>query len=178
MVSRLVIIVSALVLLLPLRAQRSGAPLLPGDPALYQVFFYFHDSVSSAIQHKKALDPVSGAETEKGFASKLRINPEELQKVTDVAHGFVTDLAKRQNDLKAYVDQVRSLKHQPDPAMLAQFDQRKRQLIDAAVHQVGTTLSPASWAGLHSYINDEHRLHTTRIEFRSSPVTPPGTARP
>ncbi len=153
-------------ILLPLLAQRSGAPLPLEDPRLYQVFFQFHDGVSSAIQTKKAQNMESGRKNEKGFASKLRIKHDDLQKVTDVAHGFVTDLAKWQDDLKSYVDKVRSQKQEPDPAVLQQFDQRKLQLIEAAVEQISTSVSSASWVGLHGYINDEHRLHTSIIEFK------------
>jgi hypothetical protein len=173
MARRIIIILAVLVLLPPLEAQQYGQPLPTEDPRLYQVFLHFHDNVSSAIQTKKGQDPDGGGKAEKGFAHMLRIKEEELSKVTAIAHGFATDIAKWQSDLKAYVDQVRSQKKQPDPAVLLQFDQRKLQLINAAVLQLTTTLSPASWTGLHGYINEEHRLHTSVLAFESTPNVPP-----
>src|SRR5258706_3582315 len=153
-------VVAGLMSLPLLRAQRSGSPLPSEDPRLYLMFFRFQDSLSSTIHTKKAQDPEAGAKAEKGVARLLKVNQNELQKVTDISHQFVTDLAKWQDDLKSYVDQTRSNAHQPDQVVLRQFDQRKQQLIGAAVRQLSTTLSPAGWAGLHAYINDEHRCHT------------------
>ena len=105
---------------------------------------------------------------EKGVVRLLKIDQQELQKVTVIAQGFVRDLAKWQDDLKSYVDQARSKSQQPDPATLRQFDQRKAQVIDAAVRQLSATLSPGSWAGLHDYINREHRLHTFEVQLPSA----------
>ena len=178
MANRMTLAAAALALLLPLHAQESGAHLPPEDPMLYQLFFGFHEGLNTAIQNKKAQNLESGTRSEKGFANKLRIKQDEIQTVTNVSHRFVTDLAAWQSDLKSYVDRVRSQKQEPDPAVLQQFNQRKRQLIDEAVRQIRTTLSPASWTGLHAYINDEHRLHTTMTEFNSTPISAPVTAKP
>ena len=79
----------------------------------------------------------------------------------------MTDLAKWQADLKSYVDTTRSKKEQLDPAILRQFDQSKLDLINAAVHQMNATLTPVSWAGIHAYINDEHRLHTRVFQYQA-----------
>lgn len=166
MTSRMMLIYGVVLMLARLNAQQSGSALPVEDPRLYQVFFNFHNTVSLAIQSKKAQDPVGSDKEEKGFAHKLRIKPGELQVVTSIAQGFVKDLAKWQDGLKSYVDQVRSQKQQPDPAVLRQFDQQKQQLVDAAVHRLSTALSRGSWQGLHAYINDEHRLHTKLVIFK------------
>ena len=126
-------------------------------------------AASLAVDDKKAKDPEGGARNEKAVAHLLRIQDADFRKVSDVAHEFVIDLGKWQNDLKFYVDAVRAKKHEPDSAVLMQFDQRKVDLIDAAVQRLKTTLSPQSWAGLHIYINEEHRLHTRVFEFKAQP---------
>jgi hypothetical protein len=162
-------IVGVGLMLLPLFAQRSGAPLPAEDPRLYILFFQFHDSLNAKVQEKKAQDPEAGAKAEKGVARLLRIEQKELQKVSDIAHRFVTDLANWQDELKAYADQARSQSQKPDVVVVRQFEQRKQQSIDTAVRHLSATLSPAGWAGLHAYINEEHRLHTTMVQLGPRP---------
>ena len=162
MYSRMLII--AITLLLPsLRAQST----LPAeDPRLYHLFFNFHDGLSSLIENRKVQNPQSGGKLEQEAARKLRIQPAEHAKLASISHGFTVDLAKWQNDVKFYVTQVRARKQTPDPAVLRQFDQTRAQILDSAIKQLSATLTPASWAGLHSYINDEHRLHTSLFHMK------------
>ena len=168
MAKQMLVMALGLTLLVPAFGQQSGSPLPPEDPRLYLLFFQFHDKVSSAIQSKKTQDSVAGGKAEQAFAQKLRVKQQDLQKVTNISHQFVTDLGKWEEDLRSFVERIRSQKQEPDGASLAQFDLRKRQLIDSAVHQMSTTLSAASWTGLHGYINDEHRLHTSVVEVKSA----------
>ena len=170
--SRIAILGAAFIILPSLGAQTPGHSLPAEDPRLYQVFLQFQDDVNSALQAKKGQDPTAGAKAEAGFAHMLRIRHEELPKVNTVAHTFVTDLTKWQKDLKAYVDEARSQNREPDPAILVRFDKTRLQLINSAILQISTSLSSTSWMGLHGYINDQHRLHTSIMEFKASPGAP------
>ncbi len=161
-------IISVILASFQLAAQAPGGRLPPDDPALYKLFFYFHDGITSEIQRRSAQNTLSAAREEKGFAAKLRINQDELPKITAVAHQFVTDATQWQENVKAYVDRIRAQGKQPDHAVLRQFDEQERQLLDAALRRLSITLSPASWAGLRHYINDEHRLHIRAVPVKQT----------
>ena len=167
--SKIILVMAlGLTLLVPTFSQQSGSPLPPEDPRLYLLFFHFHDKGSSHIQNKKTQDPVAGGKAEQAFAQKLRVKQQDLEKVTNISHQFVADLAKLEEDLRSSVEKIRAQTQESDGASLAQFDLRKRQLIDSAVHQISTTLSATSWTGLYGYINNEHRLHTSVVEVKSA----------
>ncbi len=140
--------------------------LLPVDsPELYFLYFHFHDRVNSSIQAKK-VQPASSETTlstsEKYFARRLAIDPEELAKVSGIVHQFVVDLEKWNKDLKDLVANVQEQGGQVEQATLETYDQRKLSLIAASVAQLQGILTPASWNGLHSYINEQHRLGTRK----------------
>jgi hypothetical protein len=149
-----------------LRGAQPGFPLPPDDPRLYQFFFTFQDGLASLVDGKKVRDVVGGTKTEGAVARYLGINQTELAKLNAISHSFVLDLAKLQSDLKTYVDQMRSQNQQPDAGKLRDFDLKKQQLISTAVQQLSTSLSPAGWSGIHSYINNVHRLHTAVVPAR------------
>ena|SRR5690348_2499451 len=149
---------------IPLGAQQSTTPPAD-DQSVYAMFFNFHHNISLAVDAKKAKNSAAGAQFENGVAHLLRVRQDELAKVRVVSDRFISDLAKWQDDLKKYIDQTRSQKKAPDPANLAQFDQRKQRLFMVALAQLGNTLSPTSWAALHSYINDDYRLHISQVKL-------------
>ncbi len=159
-------------LAIPMTAQRPGSSLPPDDPRLYQLFLAFHDNLNSFVQNRKALAPLAGAKTEESVARLLKVDKAELSAVAAVSHQFVLDLSQLQATVKAYADLARQTKRQPDSAVLLQFQQQKDQLINAAVRQLSLTLTPASWAGLKAYINNEHRLHTSVVRFPPQLGTP------
>lgn len=150
----------------PLAAQQSPPP---DDPGLLVMFFHFHSGLSSALDDKKTQDPSGGAKAEKAVAHTLKVQVSDLPQIAAVTHGFVADLDKLQKDLKAYVDESRGNKHEPDPVTLKQFAQKKQELIDAALRDLRTRLSTESWIGLHSYVNDGFRSHVRSVDFGTKP---------
>lgn len=163
---------TALLASMPLGAQ-PGTVVPPDDPRLYQAFLDFHHEFSNMIRSRKATRSTDGAKLERGLARKVRVKPEEFEKVTAIAEEFVKQRTNWQEELKAYVADARSRNEERCAAALREFDQRRTQLIDNAVERLKTTLSPESWAGLHAYINDEHRLHVRVFEFKPAPAANP-----
>ncbi len=162
----------------PLAAQQSSSIPPPDDPSVYHLFFNFHHNLSLNIDSKKLKDPAGGAQFEKSVARLLRVRFEDLAKARSVSDQYVAGRAQWQSDLKAYIDQVRARKQQPDPAMLSQFEQRKQQLLNSALFKLGSIVDADSWAGLRAFINDQCRLGITTVQFKGVPVPPSDTPKP
>jgi hypothetical protein len=141
-------------------AQRRGPPLPPDDPSLYRLFFGFYDGLIKTVETAQQQSVSAGVKRQRGIAQLLKINESDLAQVTGVSQSFVASLAQWDSDRKTYAEQAISQHQKPELARLKAFDLQRRQLTDASVQRLVSSLPPASWKALRSFINDRFRLQT------------------
>jgi hypothetical protein len=144
----------------PVSAHPPGPPLPAEDRNLYRLFFSFYDGLITKVEDAKQQDAQKGAKTQTAAAHLFKISEADLTQATGVIRSVLAQLNKIDNDLKNYHNQVHGKGGQPDPARLQIFAQQRAQIVDNAVQQLTTALPPASWNALHSFVNDDFRLHT------------------
>ena len=141
-------------------AQVVGTPLPADDPRLYQAFFYFCDFVDSVV----SADPMStehqSSSHGRSVARKIRVNPEELRKVMEVAHAFVLAQSALNTSSKKYAEKMANDRRPLEPLAREEFDRQRLRLVEDSIRWLAGTLSTESWEGLQAYINKEHRLRT------------------
>jgi hypothetical protein len=127
------------------------------------MFFAFYDRLISEVENSKTQDPSAGAKMQKGTARLLKLNESDLAPVTGIARRFNSAFAQSENDRKSYEAQINSQSQPVYPAKLQGFIQQRQRLTDNAIQQLISSLPPASWTALHSFINDNFRLHTSTL---------------
>jgi len=150
-------------------AQSSIATAVPrsGDPEVYASFFYFHDDFAKWIEERTKADNTHGMKLTQTAGALQKIQVTELPTVTTVSREVIKDLAKVQADRRKFVDQSKTQKKTPDPSTLREYQLQRNLIILSGVLKLRRTLSPASWAGLDSYINTQHRLRIHQISAPS-----------
>ena len=147
----------------------------PDTLDLYASFFHFHDDFSRWTDNRAAINAPDTSKFLQGVATYLHVTVVDLPKIAVITHAAVASLKSLNAETRAYVDKVLANRQVADKPTLYRFEARRQQIIQSAINQLKQSLSPASWNGLHSYINEEHRRNT-RI-FVSAPIPPPGSTK-
>jgi hypothetical protein len=146
------------------QVQRPGALLAADSPELYKSFFYTHSDLSNFVEQKITAEPSAKSRLEDGAARNLRVNREDLSKISVVSKQVVTDLRKIDDDERAHFNQRAKLDLGGDPAVMKEFVSRRQAVVSAGMDKLSKTLPAASWDGLRSFINGRHRQGLRAVE--------------
>jgi len=136
------------------------------SPELYLSFFFFHEDFAKwSDERVAAAAPADKARVLNSSAKHLGIAPADFAKLQEITSQVVADLRGVGDEARAFVESSKG-KGPPDRARLIAFDNRRKAIIQAGVAQMKKSLSPASWEGLSSYVNNQHRQHVH--------ISPPG----
>lgn len=144
--------------------KRPGALLAPDSPELYKSFFYTHDSLSTFVEQKVAAEPSAKSRLDDGAAKTLRVNQEDLSKISVVSRKVVADLKKIDDDERAHLNQRAKLDLGGDPALMKTFANRRLATVSDGMDNLNKTLPPDSWTGLRKFINERHRQDLRVVE--------------
>jgi hypothetical protein len=143
----------------PLSGQQPSASLLDPDSAeLHLAFFQFHSDFSRWSEQRKASDASAAGTLDDDASRHLKIERGDLGKLTGVTNSVMAELKKVDRDAKDYLDSRARYEQRGEPAVLQTFLDRREQAAMSGVDRLRRLLSPASWTGLHDYINNIHRL--------------------
>ena len=144
--------------------KRPGALLASDSPELYKSFFYTHDSLSTFVEQKVAAEPSAKSRLDDGAAKTLRVNQEDLSKISVVSRKVVADLKKIDDDERAHLNQRAKLDLGGDPALMKTFANRRLATVSDGMDNLNKTLPPDSWTGLRKFINERHRQDLRVVE--------------
>ncbi|MEP6538621.1 MAG: hypothetical protein ABJF23_25000 [Bryobacteraceae bacterium] len=139
------------------QVQREGVLLAPDSPELYESFFYLHNDMSNFVEQKTLAEPSALNRLEDGTATVLRVAKADLPSLRAVSRQVIADLKKIDDDRRDHLNKRARIEIGGDPTVLRDFALRRQQIVAAGMDQLSKTLSPASWTGLRSFINDRHR---------------------
>ena len=146
------------------QAQRPGTILPVDSPDLHESFFYVHNDLSNFVEQKSAAEPAAAQRLEQGSATVLGVNRADLPQVRAISKQVVADLKKIDDDRRDHLNRRAKLELGGDPALLKDFALRRQQTVAAGIDKLNKTLPPASWNGLHTFINERHRQSVRVID--------------
>ena len=165
----LVALVACFLFSMAISAQTRSVVPPAEDIEVYYSFFNFHNDFAKWLEKRKTEVPQRAEKLNKAAVDRLKIKDSELGLVTAVSATVTSDLDKLAKEVDNFVEKAKVDKKPPDRASLLAFENRRRQIVLQGVDSLKRSLSPAGWNGLHSHINDEHRLSIRRMV----PVAPP-----
>jgi len=151
---------------MPAQTQRPGTFLAPDSPELYKSFFYTHNDLSNFAAQKIAAEPASKSRLDDGTAKILQVNQDDLPKITVVSRQVVADLKAIDDEERAHLNKRAKLDLGPDLTLMKGFTSRRQAVVSAGVDKLTKTLPPASWAGLHAFVNERHRQSIRVVDVR------------
>lgn len=150
-----------------------GKQLAVDDPELYSSFFFFMEDFSGWLDSRGAANPAAKTKLMQSAARYLKVNVNELPNVTASCRSAAANLRQISVDARGYQDGEAKNGRAPDVAMMAQFEAKRQAAIQSGTAQLKQTLSAASWNGLHSHINGEHRASQQMLAPAFAPPSPP-----
>ena len=154
-----------LAVLLTLAAVRVLAQTAPAvdSPAIYRSFFYYHHGLSNWIDSVAVADSALARDHEKTISRRFRIDPSEHIKLASISHSVVEALSNNDAKLKSYLDDVRTKNAEPDKQLVHRVHTQSQYILGNAIRRLQADLSAASWIGLHTYLNEEHRAQLNLV---------------
>ncbi len=146
------------------QTQRPGTILPIDSPDLHESFFYLHNDLSNFVEQKTTAEPAAAQRLEQGTATVLGVNRADLPQVRAISKQVISDLKKIDDDRRDHLNRRAKLELGGDPALLKDFALRRQQTVAAGIDKLSKTLPPASWNGLHTFINERHRQSVRVID--------------
>lgn len=141
-------------------------------PELYLSFFFFHEDFAKWTEARMAANPGKRGQLLNSSAKHLGISPDEFSALETISSGITASLRVIGGEAHQYVQSTVKAKRDIDHKALAQFDSRRRAVIQDGIDRMKNTLSPQGWQGLYSYINNQHRQHVN-VASPGANVSPP-----
>jgi len=136
------------------------APDLPPDhQELYYSFFMFTASFGQWLDLEVQKAPERKSELMQSAARYLKVDVKELPRLIDECKAAAAALQKIENDAHQRWNDESNRATGHDPSAHDAFIVSRQAAIQAATAELKQALSEASWNGLSSHINGEHRLH-------------------
>lgn len=132
------------------------------DPEVHYSFFVFIDGFGQWLDARVQANPAREVKLKESAARYLKITPAELPKVIDACRTAVSELKALEVQSQAYWRGEVQKGRAPDTARAQQFVTLRQAAIQAGRVRLQQALSAASWSGLQSHINGEHRLGIQR----------------
>jgi len=148
-----ILTVYSLIFCLHLAAQQPNAPnpkFLPEDPELYFSFFQFHNDLDQQVQ---SANPVLASQLTGNAIVAYNVSTEDFTKLTLQVRAFAKDFRNWQFPVQAYFGKIQANKQLPDVNVVKAFQFQRQSLVKSHYDAIHQALSPASWNGLHTYIN-------------------------
>jgi hypothetical protein len=123
----------------------------------YRSFFQFHDQFSTWADQKKASEPAAVQRLDTGAATLFGIDQADLSKLRAISQQVVSDLKAIDKEQTTYPNALAKQEARSNPAVIKDFENRRQASVSSNTDKLKQVLSPASWNGLHTFINDEHR---------------------
>jgi len=135
----------------------ASVPLIE-DPELYYAFFNYHQGLVTALQASKAAAPQNSAQLDQQMASLLGLNLQELPAVIANTAAFIQALADLAIEKQTKLANPSSVPGNPTAAQLnAAFEFKRIRITVEAFRLLNSSLSPASWTGIHNYITGTYK---------------------
>jgi hypothetical protein len=128
------------------------------DPEVHYSFFVFMDGFGQWLDGRVQANPARKTKLMESAARYLKITPAELPKVIDASRTAVKELKAIEAQSQTYWRGEVQKGSAPDNARARQFEALRQAAIQTGRVRLQQALSPASWSGLRSHINGEHRL--------------------
>jgi hypothetical protein len=150
------LIIWSLVTLAPAQQTTSTHPALDASD-LYLSFFFFHEDFAKWTESRVTANPSKETQFLNSSAKFLGISPSEFRTLEAITSQTTASLRALSAEAQTAIQAILKSKKTLDPATLAAYDARRQALIQTGIDQMKATLSPQSWQGLSSYINNQHR---------------------
>jgi hypothetical protein len=146
---------------------QSAGPPPAGDPAVFNMFLRYQDSLVQDIQKAGATSTAAAQNAQQGAAAALSLTVADFAKINPVYQRLTVVLQAIDLDANAYRDAVIAGKRAPDVTVIQQLSARRSQALLNAKAQLQTALTPTGWATLAAYMDGPFRQTIVRSLLRS-----------
>jgi hypothetical protein len=139
----------------------------PGDPEVFGLFLRHHDHLMQDIESLRSKDPQAAQLLQQSLAASFRVSASDFVTINTVYRAMKSQFDSLDAEAAAYTKQ--GTRRDPDFGVLQQFEIRRQKILADGLRKLQTTMLPASWQGLHAYVDGEYRKGVRRTPIGGLP---------
>jgi AraC-like DNA-binding protein len=145
-------------------AQQYQPDFLPDGPELYYSFIFFMEDFGKWLDANNQQRPAHKADLMQSAARYLKVDVNELLKIVATCTALAVSIRQLETQMRNDVQTAIKNGNPPDYPARQVLAAKHQAAIQDAINQMQTAISLASWIGLKTYINGEHRASVHKAQ--------------
>ena len=155
-------------LLLTNSLRSQSCSLGPADRELFHAFFRLQGTIADDVDRTLQSDENGATQIRNEASALFGISSAEFDSVTKAGRSMRSNLDAATRVEMVYMESQKRKGLEPNLAQMKRFAEKRIAIVDSAVEQLKTSLSPAGWRGLEAYIcttlRSKVRFETTLLQ--------------